>query len=124
MAGGQWLLGENHRIIEPGGTSGDCLVQAPCSKQGQLEQFSQCHAQSGLNTVQNGDSTTSLASQFQHSQLIAFLMVFVKFLVFHFEPVALLLGTAESYLALSSLFLPVRYLYTLIRFSWVFSCLG
>lgn len=49
------------------GTSRDGLVQAPCSKQGQLEQFSQCHVQSGLNTFKNGDSTTSSSNWFQHS---------------------------------------------------------
>lgn len=48
-------------------SSGNYLIQAPCTQQFQLEEFSQCYIQSGLNTLQNGGSTTMLCNQFSHS---------------------------------------------------------
>jgi len=53
----------NHRIAE--GTSGDCLLHLPCSKQGQLQQIAQGRVQSGFKYVQDGDPTTSLSNLFQ-----------------------------------------------------------
>lgn len=49
------------------GTSRDCLVQQPCSKQAQLKQLAQAVSSWVCNTWKDGDSATSLAcSLFSH----------------------------------------------------------
>lgn len=44
------------------GSSGNCLVQALYTQQFELEEFSQCHIESDLNTIKNGGSTTMLCN--------------------------------------------------------------
>lgn len=103
------------------------LVQSSCSEQGNPEQIDRACAYLFLNTSKDTDSTTCICS-FQCETTITrkkkiykpifFLMFGWNCLCFTLCPLSLALSLDTIKKSLAS---PIRYLYILIRFSWLHS---
>ena len=114
----------NYRItgwLKSAGTSGYHLVQTLCSKRDQLQKVSQSHVQMSFEYLQAG-KLQNLSGQpvlmfDQPDNKKVFLMFRWNFLYFHLclFPLVLSLDTTKKSLALSSLYPPIGYLYTLLR---------
>lgn len=107
----------------------EVVLSKPMLKQGHLEQAAETSVWVTSEDLQ-GDSTASLGSLCQYSSTRTMKKYFSVFrwnrLCSNLFPLPLLLslGATEKSLALSSVRLPFRYLYTLIRFPWGFSFLS
>lgn len=106
--------------------AGDCLVQIPCSEQGQWGQRAQGHVDSGFRYLQ-GWRLHSLSAQpvpgcgHPHSNFFSLTIFMWNVLYFNVCPLFLACQWApRRRVWVCLLYIPIKYLYTLIRSHWIF----